>query len=173
MPLTYPKDKHFRPTQAKVRSAVFSILGDTILGASFLDLCCGTGGMGLEAYSRGAGWVTMVDVSTRFAQDNLCAAQARIGQPLPIEIVKSRLDRFLSRSSDRLYSVLFFDPPWHEIPYAPVLKQLEHADILAENAKILCEHHRSIRLERVESWVIQKQYTYGDACLTVYQKEKV
>ena len=59
--LLFPKNRQFRPTKSIVREAVFNIIGSDIEGASFLDLCSGTGAMGLEAESRGASKVICVD----------------------------------------------------------------------------------------------------------------
>ena len=52
--LKFPKDRLFRPTKSIVRESVFNILGSQIQQASFLDLCSGSGAVGLEAESRGA-----------------------------------------------------------------------------------------------------------------------
>ncbi|NBV83161.1 16S rRNA (guanine(966)-N(2))-methyltransferase RsmD, partial [bacterium] len=66
-PIVYPRNRAFRPTQEKVRAAVFNIIQDRLSGAEFLDLCCGTGAMGLEALSRGAQSITLVDMDVRYA----------------------------------------------------------------------------------------------------------
>lgn len=59
--LTAPRGEAVRPTTDRVKEAVFSILGDLVPGATVLDLCCGAGGLGIEALSRGAAHAVFVD----------------------------------------------------------------------------------------------------------------
>ena len=54
-----------RPTSDRARESLFNILGSRVFGCDFLDLCSGTGGVGLESYSRGANSVTFVDSSLK------------------------------------------------------------------------------------------------------------
>src|SRR5438045_572605 len=58
--LDVPK-RGVRPTMDRVKAAIFSILGDSVIGARVLDLFAGTGGLGIEALSRGASSVLFVD----------------------------------------------------------------------------------------------------------------
>ena len=60
--IKFPKDRQFRPTKSIVRESVFNILGSRIENASFLDLCSGSGAVGLEAESRGASTVLFVSI---------------------------------------------------------------------------------------------------------------
>ena len=61
--LQAPAGDSVRPTTDRVKEAMFSILGSDIRDCQFLDLCCGTGGLGIEALSRGASSVIFVDSS--------------------------------------------------------------------------------------------------------------
>jgi 16S rRNA (guanine966-N2)-methyltransferase len=66
--------REIRPTSDRVKEAIFSILGPWLAGAELVDLCCGTGGLGIEALSRGAHRVIFVDRSAaalRIARQNL------------------------------------------------------------------------------------------------------
>ncbi len=67
----FAKNKLVRPTQNMVREALFNILGDACKGAKVLDLCCGTGSLGLEALSRGAESVYFVDIQCDIVQKNI------------------------------------------------------------------------------------------------------
>jgi 16S rRNA (guanine(966)-N(2))-methyltransferase RsmD len=59
--LAAPRGEAIRPTTDRVKEAVFNILGDAVEGATVLDLCCGAGGLGIEALSRGAARAVFVD----------------------------------------------------------------------------------------------------------------
>jgi len=168
--LGFPQDRGFRPTQAKVRAAVFNILGPEIEDAVFLDLCCGTGSMGLEALSRGAASVVMVDTNTRFAQENVAKVQKQASEALPVRVVRTKMESFLSHPGPEKFSVVFFDPPWDLGGYEHVLKVLNDADILAANATVLFEHRRSVKLAAYGRLQIQKIYTYGDTYLTLFRR---
>jgi 16S rRNA (guanine966-N2)-methyltransferase len=65
--LTYTVDSHLRPTPDLVRGALFSILGDAVPGRPFVDLFAGTGAVGMEALSRGAAPVTLVERDVQVA----------------------------------------------------------------------------------------------------------
>ncbi len=72
--LLAPRGEELRPTTDRVKEAIFSILGTRVAGAEVADLCCGAGGLGIEALSRGAARVTFVDL----AAPALGAAQANL-----------------------------------------------------------------------------------------------
>lgn len=104
--LRVPRSDAIRPTTDRVREALFSILGD-IDGLETLDLYCGTGALGIEAISRGAGPVTFVD-------SDLSAVERNVGD-LGIEsqasLVRSDALRFLERDHGR-FDLVLCDPPY-------------------------------------------------------------
>jgi 16S rRNA (guanine966-N2)-methyltransferase len=95
-----------RPTADRVREALFTILGD-VGGASVLDLFCGTGALGIEALSRGAGRATLVDTRVELARRNL----RELGLERRGEVVRSDALRYLRRSRRR-FDLIFCDPPY-------------------------------------------------------------
>ncbi len=110
-----------RPTQDRVREALFNILGSLIEGARVLDLYCGSGSVGLEALSRGAANVRMVDASRAsciMAKQNLHHSKLAGGS-----IVQSDCLSFIKRDSGR-YDIIFADPPY--------CKSLGDRDMIAE-----------------------------------------
>ena len=74
--LKVPPGSRVRPTSDKVKQALFNILGEKVKGAAFLDLYAGTGGVGIEALSRGAGRVVFIDD----ANDSLRAIKKNVEQ---------------------------------------------------------------------------------------------
>src|SRR5690349_7670282 len=107
--LAAPKGRATRPASDRVREALFSILGD-IAGLSVLDLFAGSGALGIEALSRGAGRATLVDSAAPAV-----AAIKRNLETLSIEaeVVRQPAARFLQAAlrDDRQYDLVFLDPP--------------------------------------------------------------
>src|SRR5206468_4911523 len=109
--LAVPK-RGVRPTMDRVKAAIFSRLGEAIIGARVLDLFAGSGALGIEALSRGAASVLFVEEdrqSTNVIEKNLAKAkfEARIRQ-------QSVFD-FLRRSSgNEKFQIIFADPPYEK-----------------------------------------------------------
>jgi len=140
--LLFPEHDVLRPTQEKVRAAVFNILQKDIMECRFLDLCCGTGSMGIEALSRGAKYVHFVDLNTTLLTENI----ARL-KPTPEDsqwkVTAASSTRFLSTLRPDSFDVIFFDPPWKETDlYAEALAMIAKTKCLSETGTLFIEHHR-------------------------------
>jgi len=130
-----------RPTQEKVRQALFSALGEKIEGCRFLDLFAGTGAVGLEAWSRGASSVCWVEIDARVFSVlrrnvlHLCVSQGDAnGNEAGASSIKTRTVRadavkFLSKTGreSALYDVIFADPPYDTRGGAARLHQETHS----------------------------------------------
>ena len=102
-----------RPTTDRVKEALFSILGPVVDGARCVDLCCGAGGLGIEALSRGCGHCDFVDVSARV----LAAVSRNLSDcgadPGLYDLHRMDARRFLDRLPDAGPPLLLFaDPPY-------------------------------------------------------------
>ena len=108
---TTPGDQT-RPTSDRVREAVFSMLDarSAVLGMRVLDLFAGSGALGLEAASRGAAEVVLVD-SSRQAIGTARRNVAAVGRPR-VTTVLSSVQRYLDRAPDRPFDVVLLDPPY-------------------------------------------------------------
>jgi 16S rRNA (guanine966-N2)-methyltransferase len=109
--LQAPAGAATRPTSDRVREALFSILGERVAGARVLDLYAGSGGLGIEALSRGAAEATFVDsapAAVRAIRANLEALGA------DAEVRRADAGRFLRSASGegRHYDLVFLDPPY-------------------------------------------------------------
>src|SRR4030042_1278489 len=102
-----------RPSSSKVREAIFDIIRNRIEGASFVDLYAGTGTVGLEALSRGAGYVFFVEPNELLA-DMIKKAFQDIGFPDKAAVLKGRADEFLLKAALRneCFDIFFIDPPY-------------------------------------------------------------
>ncbi|UCE66915.1 MAG: 16S rRNA (guanine(966)-N(2))-methyltransferase RsmD [Candidatus Zixiibacteriota bacterium] len=109
--IAVPGGGDVRPSTDKLREAVFSIIGDDILGAKIADLFCGSGALGIEALSRGADYALFVDSSRRNIS-NLRKNLEKLGimenSDLKVmDALKIRPKRMKN------YSIVFADPPYN------------------------------------------------------------
>src|ERR687885_2162250 len=112
--LRSPPSMQVRPTSDRLRETLFNVIAPRIENARFLDLCAGSGAVGIEALSRGASYVTFVDRSRRMcklieANVELC----RIPEE-QWEIYCSEVNEFLRQSKNTRWDIVFFDPPYKD-----------------------------------------------------------
>ncbi|MGE0354730.1 MAG: 16S rRNA (guanine(966)-N(2))-methyltransferase RsmD [Gemmatimonadales bacterium] len=109
--LASPKDSRVRPTSDRVREAWMSILRDSLEGARVLDLFAGSGALGLEALSRGAGTADLVEMNP----PSLAALRANIealGVGARARVHRADAVRFAGKLAPGAYDVAFADPPY-------------------------------------------------------------
>jgi 16S rRNA (guanine966-N2)-methyltransferase len=170
-----PKHKGLRPTSDKVREALFSILQNRIGGASFLELFCGTGAVGIEALSRGAERAVLVDNSAkaaRLVRENLDS----LGYRDKAAVVSKDVIQFIKNTATGMgpFDIVFVDPPYHEEVGPKALELLgevpgEGPDFLNEDAAVVYEHHKRYPApETVGRLKKKKDYNYGDTVVSLY-----
>ena len=126
--LKSPPGDAVRPTTDRVKEALFNILGPQVRGCCFLDLCCGAGGLGIEALSRGAASVVFVDLSRRslaVARDNLELCGADPGQ---FQLVCAEAVAWLygwNPAAQPAPWILVADPPYHGPVAGAIMEGLE------------------------------------------------
>jgi len=172
--LKSPPSLQTRPTSDRLRETLFNILAPRINGTRFLDLCAGSGAVGIEALSRGAAHATFVDRSRKMyalIETNLKALNASDDE---IEVVSREALEFLKRRAKQeavAFDIIFFDPPY-AMDYETVLDYVgEHATrVLAEDGVVIVEHHRKKDLKEefggLRRYRMLKQ---GDSCLSFYK----
>src|SRR5216684_5729755 len=113
--LKSPPSLQTRPTYDRLRETLFNILAPRIKGARFLDLCAGSGAVGIEALSRGAAHATFVDQSRRMCaliEANLVAIGIDEGEA---DVVSAEVLVFLRGRANKEggpFDIMFFDPPY-------------------------------------------------------------
>jgi 16S rRNA (guanine966-N2)-methyltransferase len=162
--LQMPVGEATRPTKDRVREAVFSILGD-IAGLRVLDLFAGSGALGIEALSRGAGSAVFVDDDAA-AADVVRANLATLG--LEATVVRRDAIGFLG-AGDALYDLVFCDPPYDSALRlaGPLTERLPPR--LGPQARIVTESDKRQPLEL--PLPILRERTYGDTRIAVYRGE--
>ncbi len=161
-----------RPTSDRVREAIFSALQsrDAIAGASVLDLYCGSGALGLEAASRGARRVTLVDSATAAAQaarDNAALVRNNLprGQELDILVTAQKARSFLGTNTDA-WDIVLIDPPY-DLDEAELGQALEAlVPRLSPDAVVLIERSsRSAEPAWPHGLELDRRKDYGDTTL--------
>jgi 16S rRNA (guanine966-N2)-methyltransferase len=162
--LVAPRGSSTRPTSDRVREALFSILG-SIEGDRVLDLFAGSGGLGLEALSRGAAHAVFVDSSSAAV-----AALRRNLDALGAEAEVRRQDalaylRSASRDA-RLYDLVFLDPPYrHASALGPELSTAL-GPVLVPGARVVAESDRRAPLELDLTLLDERRY--GDTLIRIH-----
>jgi 16S rRNA (guanine966-N2)-methyltransferase len=157
-----PDGRDVRPTSDRAREALFNILehGEPpVQGARFLDLCCGTGAVGLEASSRGAVEVVLIDTdrdALRLAGANI----GRLGSPSNVTIIAGDAAR-LGPAPAR-FELVFLDPPYRSGLAAQALKRLRHG-WLADDARLVVELAAGEDLAVPDGYQIEQERRYGAA----------
>ena len=127
-----------RPTEERVKEAVFSMLQFDLEGREVLDLFAGSGQLGLEAVSRGAARAVLVEQSKdaiKIIEDN--AIKTKLA--LDCTIRRSEALEYLSRNRGMKFDIVFLDPPYAAGLYAPTLRAMIECDILKPTTIIACE----------------------------------
>lgn len=175
MPLKVPQGE-VRPTQDRVREALFNILGTVIEGARVLDLFCGSGSVGLEALSRGAASARMVDASRSScatAKENLQKSRLSGGS-----VVQSDCLQFVRRDAGR-YDIIFADPPYcKSVGDRDMIAELltdRAAELLTEDGLFIAEAQigygvgdRNTR--EFAGWELVDERSYGKNTILFYRK---
>jgi 16S rRNA (guanine966-N2)-methyltransferase len=173
--LQVPRVETIRPTQDRVRQAVFSSLGERVVGAAVLDLFAGTGAMGLEALSRGAARVTWVE-RDREVLRALRANLDRIlgGMPAGCLVLGDDVFRQLPRAAAAAgpYDLVFADPPYDRARgaqwLARCLEALEAPGLLHDRSLFFFETAAGLAAAERAGWRLVGDRRYGGTRMLVY-----
>lgn len=171
-----PAVEGLRPTARRLREILFERLAPRIEGARFLDLCSGSGAVGLEALSRGAAHVTFVETSARacdFIAANLKACGVARSQSEVREEDVLNFLRLAAAEEGRRWDVAFYDPPYSS-DYGPVLSLFgAGAALEPRRGALVVEHHCEKRLGEtagvLRRWRVVRQ---GESCLSFYERRR-
>lgn len=161
-----------RPTQDKVRQALFSSLGEAIVDARFLDLFAGSGSVGLEAWSRGAKYVCWVEQDRR-ATETLKANVATLAVPQEASrIVGAPVLRYLESPVDQPFTLIFADPPYDEAGEVllNVAAGIELANLLAPRGLFIFEQGEDDPPRDLPGWTTLQDRRYGASRLVFYAR---
>ena len=169
--LKVPKGTITRPATDLVRGAIFSILETTTSDwTQVLDLFSGSGALGIEALSRGAGWVDFVDREPRccdIIKQNLEKTKLRAQAHTYCCSVSKALS-FL----DKEYNIILMDPPYSDSSIGNVIAQLATSKLVGANSIVVVTHSPHLSLNSTYAPLkLIKERRHGDSCIAIYQKE--
>jgi 16S rRNA (guanine(966)-N(2))-methyltransferase RsmD len=167
--LTVPKNYDVRPTADRVKESLFNILGAKVQGAAVLDLFAGTGNLGLESWSRGAGLIQFVDNnrnSLKLVRSNIAKCRAEADCKVLKYDAEAAVD-LLYRQNQR-FDLIFVDPPYNKGWVQKVLRKLERSPLLTEDGWLIVEHsqHDDIAGSVPAGYGVFRSQHYGETVLT-------
>jgi len=168
------KDEGLRPTAAKVREALFNILQKEINGSEFLDLYAGTGAVGIEALSRGAGRVEFVEKSDARVK-TLRSLLSQFGFEDRGRVIRAEAISFVRKTAagKTRYDIIFLDPPYASGELGDILPLIGECGIVKEGGAVMAEHLSKNKLPRdIRGLRFAKDYIYGDTALSRYIREE-
>lgn len=164
-----PLDDRIRPTTDKVKEAVFSILSShmSLYDKNVLDLFAGTGNLGLEALSRGAGHCWFGDNSRdslRLLKENIAYCKAAD----KATVMAGDFRKVLAGAGTKM-DVIFLDPPYNKGLLPDCFSLIREYDLLEDGGLIIAEHRREEDLpEQMSDFEKIKERKYGTVVISIY-----
>jgi 16S rRNA (guanine966-N2)-methyltransferase len=167
--LKAPAGLNVRPTQDRVRGALFSMLAAAVPGARVLDLFAGSGAVGIEALSRGAREAVWVEADRRHAailRQNVAACGAAG------TVVADDCLRWLARFAGQPFDLIFADPPyeWAQAHgFAGLAEQVSARGVLRSGGILVTEQPRELPAGAIGGWEMLRDREYGHTRLVIYR----
>ena len=177
-----PLNQKTRPTSSKVREAIINILGEELNGASWLDLCSGTGSMACEAIQKGVQKVLAIEKQWKEAKTckkNLIEVSNSMDHSVNIEVICTELISFLKKSpkrkqnefvedelsSENRFDFVFLDPPYESGLYEVSQGLLLSKKWVKESSTLICECSSNSMPRIHNGWELHKEKIYGKTAI--------
>jgi 16S rRNA (guanine966-N2)-methyltransferase len=163
-----------RPTSDKVKGSLFNILGDSVIDSAFLDLFGGTGGIGIEALSRGAEHVVFIDTdikSIKVLKGNL----EHLNIIDNVEVLNTDYSTGISKlyNNNKKFDIIFIDPPYSVGLAQNALVEIDKHPILAQSGLIIVEHDSKDEMPSSQGKLyMYRSKQYGNTTLSFYALNK-
>jgi 16S rRNA (guanine966-N2)-methyltransferase len=161
-----------RPTQDRVRAALFNILAPHVPGRRFLDLCAGSGAVGLEAWSRGAAFLCWVEADRRVRSvlqrnvESICDSRAEIVAADAVTFLKKKL-------VEQGFHIIFCDPPYEKLEKRGILRDILDAiragGLLLPGGLFVMEQDAAQAVGHSEGWRLVNDRVYGQTRLLFFR----
>ena len=179
-----PLNKKTRPTSSKVREAIINILGNDLEGASWLDLCSGSGAMACEALQKGVKRILAIEKQRETAKTckkNLIEVSNSMDNSIHVEVICNELISFLkkgpknkkieftknSQSSEQKFDFVFLDPPYESGLYELSQELLLSKQWIKESSTLMCECSSKSMPRIHNGWKLNKEKFYGNTSLLI------
>ena len=172
-PIKVPSGDKVRPTQDRVRGALFSMLAAQVPGARVLDLFAGSGAVGLEAVSRGAIEAVWVEADRRHVA--IVKENVRLFQAAG-KVVGDDCLRWLRRAEGEAFDLVFADPPYDwamEHSFAEIAELLRTRKFLNANGVLVVEQPTELAAAVLPTWEMLRDREYGHTRLVMYRMQGV
>lgn len=159
-----------RPTSDRVKESLFNMLGVRLIDCSFLDLFAGTGGIGIEAFSRGATEVVFIDESS----NSIKVLKGNLEKLKILDSVKVYNTDYINAIShlaadSKSFDIIFIDPPYMKGFEKNALIHISEKKLLKEDGIIVVEHDLKDSMpEQTGSLNLHRQKKYGNTMLSFY-----
>ena len=177
-----PLNQKTRPTSSKVREALINILGNELNGASWLDLCSGSGTMACEALQRGVKRVLAIEKQrdvVKICKKNLLDVSNTIDHSIQIEVICSELISFLKKGPKKIrndfikntsitvqkFDFIFLDPPYESELYELSQELLLTKQWIKKSSTLICECSSKLMPRIHNGWKLNKKKFYGNTSL--------
>ncbi|WP_047999982.1 16S rRNA (guanine(966)-N(2))-methyltransferase RsmD [Lactiplantibacillus herbarum] len=164
-----------RPTTDKVKEAVFNIIGPYFDGGQSLDLFAGSGGLSIEAVSRGIDRAVLIDrqyQAIKTIQDNITVTKAAER----FDVIKGDAQRVLERlvTQQERFDLLFLDPPYAKQQIVKDIQRCDELQLLNPGCRVICETDMNADLpDDLPGFKLIRRQDYGITVITIYQKTAV
>ena len=166
-PLKTLEGKTTRPTSDKVRGAMFNMIGPYFDGGRVLDLYAGSGGLSIEAVSRGMEQAVLVEKDRR-AQAIIASNIQMTKESHKFQLLKMEAHQALSQLQGT-FDLVFLDPPYAKEQIVADIEALAERGLLGEEVMVVCETDKAVDLsEEIACLGIWKEKIYGISKVTVY-----
>jgi 16S rRNA (guanine966-N2)-methyltransferase len=176
-----PLSQKTRPTSSKVREALINILGNQLIGASWLDLCSGSGAMACEALQKGVKRVLAIEKqreTAKICKKNLIDVSNTMDQSIHIEVICNELISFLKKGpknqkiqfvkdcqNPEKFDFVFLDPPYESEIYEITQELLLSKEWIKESTTLICECSSKSMPRIHNGWKLNKEKIYGSTSL--------
>ena len=166
-PLKTLEGKTTRPTSDKVRGAIFNMIGPYFEGGRVLDLYAGSGGLSIEAVSRGMYSAVLVE-RDRKAQTIIAENIQMTKEVEKFQLLKMDAERALEQVPGE-FDLIFLDPPYAKEQIVADIEKMDEKELFSEDVMVVCETDKAVELpEEIACLGIWKEKIYGISKVTVY-----
>lgn len=164
-----PEGLEVRPTASKIRQAFFNIISNRVGDARFVDVCAGSGLMGMEALSRGAASLIAIEENRRFGQAIQQNCE-RFGFKDRSEVICGDARKVLPLLAEGEADVIWADPPYKSQLAEPILTLVDKNRLLAPDGVAVIEHARSMPPpEVINGLAMYDRRIYGGTAVSFYR----
>ena len=159
--LATPPGQGTRPTSDRVREALFNILGEVAAAERVADLFAGSGALGLEALSRGAGWCLFVDNRREAARTITANLEALdlAGRGMVVTADAAQVHPFVLNRAP--FGLILADPPYEQGAVARLMELCAARELLTSQGVLALEHSPRERPEESPEWRLLDNRAYG------------